>query len=499
MTHPLEGRPDRPNIIFILADDMGIGDLSCYGAEKIRTPYMDEIARGGVRFTDAHATSSICTPSRYSIMTGRYCWKAGLEHSVIKGFAPPLVEPGRPTVASVLRGAGYRTGAFGKWHLGLEWTQKDGRTVREATGGDIRASGYDGFAVDYARPLGGGPLDRGFDRWFGISGSLDMPPYCFIEDRQTVGIPAREKREYHNQSRGLEADYWREEEVDTTFARKAVEFIEESCREEPGRPFFLYLAAAAPHSPCNRRPGFIAGKSAAGDRGDMVCLVDWMVGQVSRALRRLGLEENTLVVVTSDNGAVAACENGLDYGHRSNGDYRGYKRDIWEGGHREPLVVRWPAAIPPGTVCPDLVGLHDFFLTFAEIARVPVPEGAAEDGVSILPCLRAPERGARPRESIIHHSGNGLFSIRRGKWKLVDGLGSGGNSEPYWLPPPPGGPAGQLYDLERDPFEKVNLWTEHPRLAAELLAEIEAAVSPYFDRRNPDIMRALDPRLWGKP
>jgi len=483
----------KPNLILILADDMGIGDLSCYGAKKIMTPHMDAIARNGMRFTDAHATAAICTPSRYSIMTGRYCWKTPLHHSVLRGFAPPLIEKGRPTLASVLKRAGYRTAAVGKWHLGLEWTQKDGRTVPETVNGDIRALGYDGFAVDYSIPVTGGPRERGFDSWFGIAGSLDMPPYCFIENERTLGIPSREKETYYNQSRGLQVDGYREEEVDTTFADKAVARLE-ACAQDADIPFFLYLAAAAPHVPCNRRPGFVIGKTAAGDRGDMVYLFDWMVGQVTAAVRRLGLEDNTVIAVTSDNGAVSRCENGEDYGHRSNGRFRGYKRDVWEGGHREPLLIQWPGIIPAGTTCDRLVGLQDLFATFTEIAGGAIPPGAAEDSVSILPLLTAAQPRCACRRSLIHHSGNGMFSIRKDHWKLIDGLGSGGATEPLFLRPEPGEAAGQLYDSLNDPEESIDLWNRHPGVVAELMGELDREVCPYFDRKGIEVMRALDPR-----
>ncbi|MHC4872920.1 MAG: sulfatase family protein [Planctomycetota bacterium] len=486
-----------PNIIFILADDMGIGDLSCYGAEKIKTPHMDKVAENGIKFTDAHATDSICTPSRYAIMTGRYCWKTELRHSVIKGFAPPLIEKGRETLASMLKGKGYKTSVFGKWHLGLDWLQKDGKSVKEATGGDIRALGYDGFEVDYSKPLGGGPLDLGFDYWFGISGSLDMPPYCFIENDKTIGIPDREKEVYHNyQARGLQTDYYRDEEVDTTFAERAVKYIEGHAVSAEEKPFFMYLAAAAPHRPCDVRPDFVIDKTEAGDRGDMVYLFDWMVGQVVDVLQRTGLEENTLLVVTSDNGAVARCVNGEDYGHKSNGDYRGFKRDIWEGGHREPLVVQWPAQIKPGQVCDKLVCLADFFKTFAEISGAELSSEVAEDSISILPYLQDCASEEVLRDIMIHHSGNGMFSIRKGRWKLVDGLGSGGDSEPYYKEYSEEEGGGQLYDIISDPYEKTNLWLEKREIAEELTAELDDIVSSYFDRKGSDIMQALDPRNW---
>jgi arylsulfatase A len=474
----------KPNIVFILADDMGYGDVGCFGATKIPTPSMDRLAAEGIRFTDCHSSSAVCTPSRYSIVTGRYCWRSSLKRWVLGGFGAPIIEPARATVASMLKDDGYATAAIGKWHLGFDWVRKDGGGTVEDFGAP--AWSLDGFEVDFSKPLKGGPTALGFDYYFGISGSLDMPPYCFIENDFTVGIPSREKDPYFNQQReGTMTDGWRDDEVDTTFAERANTFIETRATTNPDQPFFLYLATASPHRPCDVRPDFVKGKSQAGDRGDMVCLFDWVVGQVAGTLKRLGIADQTLLVVTSDNGARLTCADGQDHGHKSCGEWRGQKADIWDGGHREPFIARWPGHITPGSTCDEPVCLVDFMATCADAARVDLPDAAAEDSFTMLPLLLAQSPEHPMRDTIIHHSGDGMFAIRRGKWKLIRGLGSGGFTEPKHLDPEPGGPEGQLYDLDTDPGETMNLWQERPEVVAELSAYLQDCIDA--GRSRPEV------------
>ena len=459
----------KPNIIFIMADDMGYGDLGCYGAEKIPTPNMDSVAANGVKFTDAHSSSAVCTPSRYSVMTGRYCWRTWLGKWVLGGFGAPLIEPERETVASMLKKNGYATFAVGKWHLGLNWKKKNGEALLPpGRYGTLREERIDGFEVDYSQALGGGPLELGFDRFWGISGSLDMPPYCFLEDDHSFSIPTQEKSPYNPQQvRGLMADGWRDEQCDVVFAGKAKEYISGHVNSKPEKPFFLYMTPAAPHRPC-MPPDFIKGRSRAGARGDAVCLVDWMAGEVLDTLRELNIEKNTLLIVTSDNGARATCFDGKDYGHKSNGDWRGQKADIWEGGHREPFVAQWPAKIKASSICDQTICLMDFMATCAEISGAEIPEGMAEDSVSFLACLENPATEVPVRDSLVHHSGDGMFSIRQDNWKLIIGLGSGGFTVPKHEEPVPGGPAGQLYDLSADPAETSNLYCKRPEIVEKM-------------------------------
>jgi arylsulfatase A-like enzyme len=454
----------QPNIVFIMADDMGYGDLGCYGAERIPTPNIDRLAAEGMLFTDAHSSSAVCSPSRYSVLTGRYCWRTWLDHGVLAGFGAPLVEPGRMTVASLLKEAGYATGAFGKWHLGLDWRTKSGDRVSDID--DKVAWDYEGLDADYEEPFGGGPTELGFDCFFGIAGSLDMPPYCFLEDDHCVGPVRGEKDVYLNQQRrGMMADGWRDDLVDVTFAEKACAFIEEQAAA--ARPFFAYLPLSAPHRPCVP-PDFLEGRSQAGDRGDMVCALDWCTGQVMEKLDEFGVAENTLLIVTSDNGARLACANGRDYGHKSNGELRGQKADIWEGGHREPFVARWPGRVEAGAVCDDLICLGDLMATCAEMVEADLPEGAGEDSISFFPSLLGAGKRETARRQLVHHSAAGMFSIRQGRWKLVEGLGSGGFSEPTSARPEEGGPEGQLYDMEADVAEGHDLYLKRPDIVERL-------------------------------
>ena len=461
-SNTLQSTGERPNIIYVMADDMGWGDPGCYGATQIPTPNMDRLAEEGVRCTDAHSSSAVCTPSRYGALTGRYCWRTSLKRWVLMGLSPPLLSPERVTVASFLREHGYATAAVGKWHLGLGWATRDGAEPEP-----------DASNVDFEQPIGGGPNTVGFDYFFGISASLDMPPYCFIENDRTVGVPSPEKDPYHAQQRpGPMVPGWKDEEVDTTFADRACWFMDQHVRRRPQVPFFLWLTPSAPHRPCVP-PRFMEGRSRAGARGDMVCVVDWLVGRVMETLDRLGVRDNTLLIVTSDNGARLTCHDGNDYGHKSCGDWRGQKADVWDGGHREPFIARWPGRIEPGTVCDDTICLIDLMATCADVIGEHLPEGAAPDSVSALPALLG-QRGGRPaREFVIHHSGDGMFAVRQGRWKLIEGLGSGGFSEPRRPDGGPGDPPGQLYDMEADPAESRNLWAERPEIVRQLRDTLE--------------------------
>ncbi len=441
----LERRP--PNIVYILADDLGWGDLGCYNPDSaIPTPHADRLAREGIRFTDMHSPSSVCTPTRYGILTGRYAWRTRLERGVLWGYSPNLIEPGRMTVASLLGDRGYRTAAIGKWHLGLGEQEK----------------------TDYSRPLRPGPLDHGFQYFFGIPASLDMDPYLYVENDRAVALPT-DRTEGRNQPRGV---FWRPgaiapgfrlEEVLPTLTERAVGWIKSQTAD---RPFFLYVAFASPHTPWLAGPRF-RGKSKAGDYGDFVAETDDALGRILRALDETGLAQETLVIFTSDNGAHWTPEDQARYAHRANAAWRGMKADIWEAGHRVPFLARWPGRIRPGTTSDHLGCLTDFMATLAEILGVELPPEAAEDSFSMLGALRA-RQDAKPRPAVIHHSSEGMFAVREGPWKLIRGLGSGGFSQPRLVEPKPGEPAGQLYHLERDPGESVNLYQKHPEVVARL-------------------------------
>ncbi|WP_433205562.1 sulfatase family protein [Dactylosporangium sp. CS-047395] len=465
------------NIVIVLADDLGWGDLGCYGS-AIPTPNVDRLAAEGVRATDCHSASAVCTPSRYALMTGRYAWRGPLKNFVLMGHGPAIIEPDRPTLASILRDGGYTCGAFGKWHLGLGWRHEDGSVRSAFTPGarlhdDVETDF--GRDIDYTAPVTGGPTELGFDRFFGIAGSLDMPPYAFIDQDRTVGVPVKEKEVYLTEQRpGLQADGFREQDADVAFTRAAVAFIE----EQTG-PFLCYLAPSAPHRP-NVPPGFIRGRSGLGDRADGVCLVDWAVGELRAALERTGALDDTLFIVTSDNGAVTYfTDDGDPSRHSPNGDWRGQKGDLWDGGHREPLIARWPGHIAPGGVLDAPICLTDVLPTAAAAAGSSF---AAEDGRDILPLLTGAEPGDLDRP-IVHHSLGGRFALRSGRWKAIFSAGSGGGfSEPsisdlfatgtgkaHAAPPwDAEHPQGQLYDVSADPRETTNLWDARPEVVAAL-------------------------------
>ena len=475
----IDSKREHPNIVYLMADDMGFGDVGCYNSDsRIPTPNMDRLAAEGMRFTDAHSPSAVCTPTRYGVLTGRYCWRSRLKFGVLYAYEPPLIEQERPTVASTLKQAGYNTACIGKWHLGLGFGTKAGETVdfdRPLPWPSITERALE-ERIDFTLPLKGGPIHLGFDHFYGNSGCCTgQPPYGFIEGDRFVEIPSVYSQPGLGRP-GMMAPSWDHKDVDPIICRKAVEYIESQANSD--EPFFIYLNPSAPHEPCVESvvPEFARGKSGAGPRGDMVWLVDWMVGEVIDALDRTGKTDNTLILVTSDNGALPGDtvrpESGQrsypTYGHKSCGDWRGYKAHIWEGGHREPLIARWPGKIVPGSVSDQLCSLVDLMATCAEITGQVLPDDAAEDSFSLLPVLVEPSLADPVRQDLFHHSCFGAFSLRKHEWKVIlDTKGSGG-----WPPPrdemPVAGSPGQLYDMKNDPFEQHDLWDERPKLVGEL-------------------------------
>lgn len=445
-------RKTRPNVLFVLADDMGYGDAGCYNANsKIPTPNIDRLAREGMRFTDAHSPGAWCTPSRYGLLTGRYPCR-------LEGIHPgqrPVIDAERMTIASLLRGAGYTTGMVGKWHLGFE-----GGSI--PTGADMR----------------GGPLDRGFDQFFGIHASLDIPPYYYIRGRTPVELPTEDVEASATEGwTNIQGAFWRggkcapgfeHETVLQQFTSEATKFLDE--RAESDDPFFLYVALASPHTPWLPSEEFV-GRSGAGMYGDFVAQTDAALGTLLKALDRSGQADNTLVFFSSDNGPVWYPDDDERFGHRASGPLRGMKSDAWEGGHRMPFLVRWPDMVGAGEVCQRTVCFTDVMATLAEAAQVDLPRGAGEDSHSLLPLFRAPN-SAPIREVTILKADASV--VREGRWKWISHLGSGGFSQPRRIDPEEGGPRGQLYDLWVDPGETVNLCAEHPAIAERLDALLEA-------------------------
>lgn len=449
----------RPNIVYILADDLGWGDLKALNRDsKIATPALDKLASQGMLFSDAHSGSAVCTPTRYGILTGRYSWRTKLQNGVLGGYSPPLIAEETPTLPAFLKSNGYHTVCFGKWHLGMELALKEGGT----------AKGYgDQWKVDYAQPIKNGPTTRGFDRYFGISALLDMPPYIWIENDRTVGIPTVEKTWIR---KGPAAAEFEAVDVLPMLTKKTVEFFEQQGAAKPRQPFFLYLPLASPHTPIEVAPEW-RGKSGLNPYADFVMQTDDAVGQMLTALDHAGLAENTLVIFTSDNGCSpqAKYPKLLAKGHNPSGPWRGHKADIFEGGHRVPFLVRWPQKLEAGSVCGQTICLTDLWATAADIIGVKPPENAAVDSVSFLPYLQKAELVKPLREGTVHHSINGSFAIRHGDWKLCFCKDSGG-----WSDPTPKSTAAkkltgyQLYNLKDDPGEKTNVIEKHPKIAEEL-------------------------------
>ena len=459
-----------PNIVLIMADDMGLGDPGCYNPESlIPTPHMDRIATEGARFTDAHTPAALCSPTRYSLLTGRYPWRTRLKKRVMMQYWLPLIEPSRMTIASLLRSRGYGTAYIGKWHLGLEWKTKDGSKAEEFYNQDqpFEADETLQWRVDFSRPVGGGPTRLGFDYFYGNAGCpSNDPPYVFIENDRLVAVPTRMSRE---EWRGLPgflpgpmADDWSEEDIDVILAGKARAAIDRHLQERPNGPFFLVVSTNSPHVPW-LVPEFMKGRSKEGPRGDLVALFDWVVGEVDAHLKKRGISENTLLIVTSDNGG----EKGAN-GHKSEMDFRGYKSDIWEGGHRVPFFVRWPGKIKPGAVSGELVSLSDMFATFADLLGAPLKDDTAEDSWSVLPALLGKPTGQPLHEALIFQAGNGDLALRQGRWKYIAPKREGGS--------------GQLYDLDADPRESRDLAAANPPIAAALAALLDKYRSQGFSR-----------------
>ena len=469
LCQPLRAGDARPNIVFILADDMGYGDPHCFNAQsKIPTPNIDRLASQGMRFTDAHAAGAVCVPSRYALLTGRYPFR---NHGVTNPANGALIEPGRATIATVLRERGYATGMIGKWHEGFD-------------GGDHFNS---------AGPLRGGPIDHGFDTFFGQHASLDIPPYFFIDQDHCVEIPTANIAAHSSPDWSpIQGAFWRggkiapsfkHVDVLPTYTRKAVEYLEARGKAgTSGKPFFFYIAFTAPHTPWLPMEQF-RGKSMGGLYGDFVAQVDDAVGQVLSAIDRAGLADNTLVIFTSDNGPVWYPEDVKKFGHSAAGPWRGMKGDIWEAGHRMPFIARWPGKIAAGSQCDQTICFTDMMATFASASGKPLAPSEGEDSYDLLPLMMGRKITGSLREATVMESSQGVLAIRQGDWKLIPHLGSGGFTRPATVKPSPGGPIGQLYNLADDPGEMRNLYDREPQIVQRLKALLEKY------QREPSVRR----------
>ncbi|NQV34596.1 MAG: arylsulfatase [Phycisphaeraceae bacterium] len=486
-----------PNVIIFLSDDMGYGDPKCLNPQsRIPTPNIDLLSRQGMTFTDAHTSSSICTPSRYGLMTGRYCWRSKLPTGIVWYWDMPFIDPNRLTMAGMFKQHGYATACVGKWHLGMDWPLDDGSYISDhETAVLMPPKKREAYSrqIDFRKPIHGGPLAYGFDYYFGTA-VPNFPPYCFIENDRTVGIPALPKpKDMFGRSWGPMIEGWQLEKILPTMTDKAVAYIDEHAATKKGQPFFMYFASTAPHTPIRPDKPF-QGKSDAGPYGDLVHQVDWTFGQILRALDRNGLADNTIVVFTSDNGSPQRAGDpflhGSEdftlgavkkmYGHNPSYNYRGMKWNIWDGGHRVPFIVRWPGKVKAGSMCRQTVCLTDWMRTFAGLIGHPLPKDAGEDSYNIMPLLMG-QTDNPIREATVHHSsmagpnmaiGNG-FAIRQGQWKLIHGVGPHGRVKERVKDLPSDHPIGELYDIQADPGEQNNLWNDRQDVVERLVALLE--------------------------
>lgn len=469
----------KPNIVVILADDMGYGDVQALNPDsKIPTPNLDGLAASGMTFLESHSPSAVCTPTRYGLLTGRYCWRSTLKRGVLGGYSKPLLGKGQATIATMLHANGYRTGAIGKWHLGMEMPTKSSDADTKRWDGDP--------GIDFGGVITDSPIHHGFDYYFGVSASLDMAPYVYIRNDRFANQPTIQQSGVkfpHFIRSGPRSEDFVVDEVLDRITDEATSFVTESAKDD--NPFFLYVPFTAPHKPTQPHKRF-QGKTELGEYGDFVAQTDWSVGQILSAIDAAGIADNTLVVYTSDNGSyMHRYDNESDApadhvsnsskqgfyakNHRANGPFRGTKADIYEAGHHVPFFVRWPGKVAAGSHCTEPICHVDLFATFAEITNGVVENGAAEDSHSIHSMMMG-DSSAKRAVPVVHHSVGGMFAIRDGNWKLIFGNGSGGREKPrgknFQKP-------YQLYDMSVDTAERTNVATQHPDVVERLTSSLE--------------------------
>lgn len=459
----LEEKPRKPNIVLILADDFGYGDAPCYNpAAKVPMPNIDRLAAEGMKFTDAHSGSSVCTPTRYGLLTGRYAWRTRLQRGVFYSYDTPLIAADRLTVPSLLKQHGYHTACIGKWHLGWDWP--------------MRGRAKEGGVPDFTQPIAGGPTTRGFDVYFGTH-VPNQAPYIFIDQDRTVGQPTAtiERDPVQITGRGGPAlPGWDFTAILPTIAARAVKYVDE--RAASPQPFFLYFPLTTPHEPISPSKKF-QGKSGINPLADLMMETDWAVGEVLAALDRHKLADDTLVIFTTDNGhaTYTGLKPLLDAGHQPSGPFRGYKTDIYEGGHRVPMLARWPGQIAAKSQSDALICHTHLLATCAELVGAKLPADAGEDSASILRLLRGETPDEPPYEAIVNHAASGRFAVRRGRWKLIfpdapKGVGGGTDAAA-------GSQPLELYDLAADVGETTNVAQKNPEVVAELTKLLERLVA----------------------
>ena len=465
-----------PNIIVILADDLGYGDVSIYHENnKIKTVNIDRIALNGIRFTDAHTPSSVCTPTRYGLLTGRYNWRTRLKNGVLTGKSKALIPNSRSTIASLLQKKGYHTAFVGKWHLGWDWALKN---EKDETGEGWNEKDFDN--IDFTKLIKNTPNDLGFNYSYGHSGSLDMAPYVYVENGKVTEVPDTSTvntGKYSWWRKGPTSKDFIHEDVTPNFFRKGIKYIKEQSKKS--NPFLLYLALPSPHTPILPTKEW-QGKSGLNPYGDFMIMIDDYIGQLLDTVDEAGINDNTIIIFTSDNGCspAAKIEELIENGHYPNSIYRGHKADIYEGGHRVPFIVRWPKEIKKESVSNETICLTDLMATFAEITNYDLKDDEGEDSYSLVPLFKDSTFSSSFREATVHHSINGSFAIRKDNWKLIMCPGSGG-----WSYPKPNDsvaindlPKIQLYDLLNDPKELIN----QESLVPEKVVELKSLLSKYI-------------------
>ncbi len=486
----MAAQSDRPNVIVIYADDMGSGDLSILNKDaKFKTPNLDALAQSGVTFTDAHTVSSVSTPSRYGILTGEYSWRSWLKAGVTWGHTRALIPAEKPTMATMMKRSGYHTACVGKWHLGWHWQTNDGKPANAELSN-----------VCYDKPISDSPIDRGFDYFYGIAGSLDIPPYVTMENRLPEQMPNAHydvtNFTEHDHEIGANpflraGDYVAGESPESflpKFTHKVKNLVSEYNATDD--PFFIYFAMTAPHAPIAPSKEFV-GKSGIGRYGDFMLEVDYTVGEVVNHLKKEGILDNTIVVLSSDNGAEYFAYFRLgECGHNSSAPYKGVKRDLWEGGHRVPLLVAWPGHFDKQVVTDQTVCISDIYATLADITHTPLAKGEAQDSYSLLPLITG--KGEYEREYTVHHSSNGRFGIRKGDWVLIEG---GIGDDNRWLDRidyydlqgyvlPTETPKGELFNLKDDPKQTTSVYDQNPEKVAELTAILDDITTGWNTRRD---------------
>ncbi len=465
-----------PNIVIIYADDMGYGDLNCQNPNsKIPTPNLDKLASEGMRFTDAHSSSGICSPSRFALLTGTYHWRR--QHGIVGAFGKPFFKDSDITLPQVLKTNGYTTACIGKWHLGWDWEFKNAPSGKVMQWGKMREV-YLPNDIDWSKPVGGGPLARGFDYYFG-DGTINFPPYAWVENDQFIEVPTEamnldkigfETKEGHWEFRpGPKVKDWNPYDVLPTLTKKTVEWINKQNQEQP---YFLYFALPSPHAPIIPNDEF-DGKSQAGGYGDFMVQTDWVVGQVLKALKQGGMEDNTIVIFSADNGPEAyAWERAEKYGHFSMGNFRGLKRDVWEGGHHVPFMVKWPGQVKANSISNEVISQVDIMGTLASITGIELPENAAPDSYDITPIIRGTAYESPLREATIHNTYESIWGIRKGDWLYINDSTGGHRKLPASFKELTGythfDTKGLLFNMIEDGEQRINLYDKYPKKIEEL-------------------------------